>query len=126
MFEAGLFTFLATAGTTAGNRVYPRKLPQGVTLPAMTYFKVSPGIEYTHSGESGQRTPRYQLDCWGADYMEARSLANEVITAISGYSGMMGDETVMAAFIEGDRDEDDPASGRSQASLDVIIQHVRR
>jgi len=123
MFEEGLATFLCDAGTSAGDRIYPGRLPQGVVLPAVMWFKVSAGIEYTQSGPEKGREPRYQLDCWAETYLEARTLAEEMIAALSGYRGAMGNEMVEAAFIEGDRDNNDPETGRHWASLDVILHH---
>jgi hypothetical protein len=123
MFEIGLFTFLSNAQTSAGDRVYPRKLKQGAQLPALVYFKVSGGINYVSNGQSGLETPRYQINCWAETYIAARALADEVKTLLSGYQGAMGNETVTAAFIEDDQDDDDPETEREMVRLDVIIHH---
>lgn len=125
MFDAGLYAFLVAANTSAGERVRPMRLPQGLALPAIVYSEVSPGIEYTQSGESSVREPRYQLDCWGADELAAKTLAKEVILVISNYNGLMGNETVYAAFIEGKKDDPDPDTGRCRVIIDVVIQHKR-
>jgi hypothetical protein len=125
VFDAGLCAFLESAGTPAGERVFPMRLPQGESLPAIVYREVSPGIEYTQGGQSGVSEPRYQLDCWGADELGAKTLAYSVQTAISGYKGAMGSEQVFAAFIEGRQDDPDPDTGRCRVILDVVIQHRR-
>lgn len=124
MFEIGFFTFLSSAKTSAGERVYPRKLKQGAQLPALVYFKVSPGVNYVSNGESSVKTPRYQVNCWAETYLEARTLAEEVKTLLSGYAGAMGNETVTAAFIENEQDDDDPETEREMVRLDVIIHHL--
>jgi hypothetical protein len=123
MFEADLFTFLSTAQTSAGDRVYPRKLKQRAVLPALVYFKVSGGINYVSTGQSSLETPRYQINCWAQTYIAARQLAEEVKARLSGYRGAMGDKTVTAAFIEDDQDDDDPETEREMVRLDVIIHH---
>lgn len=125
MFEAGLFVFLSNAGTPAGERVFPMRLPQGASLPALVYREVSPGIEYTQGGQSGVSEPRYQFDCWGADELAAKLLASSVTTALSGYRGAMGSEQVHAAFIEGRQDDPDPDTGRCRVIIDAVIQHRR-
>lgn len=125
MFDEGLYTFLVSTATSAGNRVKPMRLPQGLALPAIVYSEVSPGIEYTQGGESSVREPRYQLDCWGADELAAKTLAGEVILAMSNYNGLMGSETVYSAFIEGKQDDPDPDTGRCRVIIDVVIQHKR-
>jgi len=123
MFETHLYNYLSQAGTSASARVYPRRLPQGVTLPAITYALVSSGIEYQSAGQSSLETPRYQLDCWGATYLAAKTLAEELKARLSGFRGQMGTKTVTAAFIEGEREDDDPETQRECVSLDVIIHH---
>ena len=123
MFETHLFDYLSHAGTSAGNRVYPKRLPQGVTLPAVTYLKVSPGIVYHSAGQSSLEMPRYQFNCWGATYLQAKALADELKARLSGFQGQMGTKTVTAAFIEGERDDDDPETERENVILDVIIHH---
>jgi hypothetical protein len=125
MLESGLYTYLVSANTSAGDRIYPKRLPQGVALPAVVYLKISAGIDYTQSGESHLRTPRYQFECWGADALTAKNLAEQVIQVCSGYAGLMGDQTVQAGFIEGERDDDDPETDRDRVSLDIIFHHRR-
>lgn len=125
MFDAGLCAFLESAGTPAGERIYPMRLPQRAVLPAIVYQEVSPGIEYTQSGESGVKEPRYQLDCWAANEFAAKMLALSVRMAISNYNGAMGNEQVFAAYIDGTRDDPDPDTGRCRVILDVVIQHRR-
>jgi hypothetical protein len=124
MFETGLYTFLSSIGSSAGNRVYPRRLKQGATLPALVYFKVSGGISYHSSGGSGLKTPRYQINCWGNTELEAKTLAEELKAVLSGYRGLMGTETVTAAFIEDEQDDDDPNTERCLVRLDVVIHHL--
>ena len=54
-FVEDLFTFLSDAGTDAASRIYPQELPQGVTLPACRYFRVSNPKDHSHSGPSARR-----------------------------------------------------------------------
>jgi hypothetical protein len=121
----GLFSYLSTANTAAGSRIYPKRLPQTPTLPAITYFEVSDPPEHTHSGPSKLRHPRYQLGCWAADYIGSKSLAEEVKTKIEGYSGSMGGVTVNVSLIEDGGDNEDPDTGRWWVNLDVIIWHQK-
>src|SRR5262245_4437310 len=90
------FTFLSTAGTNAGNHIYPQQLPQGPTFPAIRYLQVSDPPEHTHSGRSSLRHPRLQLDCFDVDtdghdgYLGAKQLADQVIALMDGFKGSMG------------------------------------
>lgn len=128
VFAESLFTFLAAAATSAESRIYPNALPQGVTLPAIRYLEVSEPPERTYSGPSLLQYPRYQLDCVadGEDaYLDAVRLANQVITAIDGFTGNMGTTQVFAGFKEDKRDSFDPDTGRHTVSVDVIVWHQK-
>jgi hypothetical protein len=121
-FVEDLFTFLATASTDAGTRFYPRQLPQGVTLPACAYFKVSDPKDHTHSGPSSLKQPRYQIDCFSMSYLDAVKLASQLEAALDGYKGTMGDHTVQASFIDdAGKDDHDPETDRHKVSIDVLI-----
>jgi hypothetical protein len=120
----GLFTYLSAGGTSAGSRIYPNALPQGVALPAIRYFLVSDPPEHTHSGRSKLAHPRFQFDCFaeGDDaYLDARKLADQVIALIDGYVGTMGTFTVHAGFRDDVRDNFDPETGRHWVSVDALI-----
>jgi len=121
MFVEDLFSFLSDQATNAAARIYPNVLPQGVTLPAIRYFQVSDPSMHTQSGRSNLRHPRWQLDCYAETYLAARSLAEQVITAIDGYTGLMGSSTCHAGFEENMRDNHDPETNRHWVSVDVEI-----
>lgn len=121
-FVEDLFTFLSDAGTDAGGRIYPQQLPQGVTLPACRYFRVSNPKDHSHSGPSTLKRPRFQIDCYASDYLGAVMLAGQVETNLDGYRGAMGSYTVGAAFVEeAGKDDYDPETGRHRVSVDVVI-----
>lgn len=121
MLEEGLFAYL----TAHGQRVYPQRLPQQPTLPAMTYLMVSDPIEHTHSGPSSLGHPRFQLDCWGSTYLEAKHCARQIMALMSAYVGMMGDVEVNASLPLEARDNEDPETGRHWVSIDVVIWYQR-
>lgn len=126
LFVEDLFEFLSDGGTNAGSRIYPSALPQGVTLPAIRYTLVSDPPEHTHSGPSGLRHPKYQLDCVSdgdEGYKDALTLAEQVITLCDGYVGMMGAFTCHAGFRDEMRDNFDPETGRHSVQVDCIFWH---
>lgn len=121
MFVEDLFSFLSDQATDAASRIYPNELPQGVTLPAIRYFQVSDPPEHTHDGRSKLRHPRFQLDCYADTYLKAHQLAEQVVTALDGYRGQMGQSTCGAGFVEDGRDNHDPETGRHWVSVDIEI-----
>lgn len=125
-FVEELFSFLSDAGTDAGGRIYPNSLPQGVTLPACRYFRVSNPNEHTHSGVSSLKRPRFQIDCFANVYLDAVKLATQVEANLDGFRGAMGAYEVQASFMEeAGRDDHDPETGRHRVSVDVVIWHRR-
>lgn len=101
-FETGLVTYLEAQVPLVSNRIYPAPLPQGATLPAITYFRATPGAggaEYSHSGSSNLIHPRYQIDVWGPSVAEVRDVAAQVVSALSGTSGAFGGKTAQASFM---------------------------
>jgi hypothetical protein len=123
MFVEDLFTFLSDQGTSAASRIYPNTLPQGVILPAIKYFQVSDPPEHTQEGRSNLRHPRFQVDCFAGTYVEAHTLAEQVMGMMDGYSGTMGASTCYAGFQENGRDNHDPETGRHWVSVDFEIWH---
>ena len=105
--ETGLNAHLLADGGVAaivGDRVYPINVPQDVDLPAVAYMRISGAPDYTHDGESGLESARFQFTCEALTYSAAKGLALAVRAAISGYTGAMDDVTIGALLIENDRD----------------------
>lgn len=122
MFVEDLFSFLASAGTDAGSRFYPNRLPQKLTLPAARYFRVSNPQEHTHSGAMALQYPRFQLDCYAEKYLGAVAFAEQVVAALNGYVGVMGSHSVKASFVEdAGKDDYDPETNRHRVMVDVVI-----
>ncbi len=108
--EQGLLSYLSTyAGLTAiiSDRVYYKRLPQGVTLPCLTYWRVDTPRLHTHdvSGASGElASPRFQFDAWASDPVTCKSITDQVRAALNGKTGSIGtapyNVTLRAALVE--------------------------
>lgn len=112
----------AGVGAVAGDRIYPTKLPQDPTYPALTYFKVSGPREYDLSGPTGWARARYQIDCWGDDYGDAHSLAAAVRASLSGFNGTL---TTLHATIklDNERDDYDEDARKNRVIQDYTVLH---
>lgn len=130
--EQGLYHFLTnTAGITAlvSTRIYPNKLPQTVTLPAITYQRISTPRIHTHdtSGKTGTAHPRFQFDAWGTSYASCKAVADAIRAALNGYRGTMGGAdpvTVQGALIDDERYDNSPDTGMERIMSDFIIWHL--
>jgi hypothetical protein len=122
-FEAGMFTFLS-ANLSVGTRVYPERLPQDVTLPALVYQLIrSEGPTYAHEGDVGLDRIRVQFDCWADTYDGAMALFSELRSLISGFRGAWGDVEVGHCLLEGWQDDEDTKTSTHRRSADALIQY---
>lgn len=121
--ESGLFGRLSAA-LSVGDRIYPTKLPQGVTLPALVYQVIpSSGPLYSHCGDAHTDTVRVQLSCWADDFDDAVALANEVRAELSGDSGSWDDVVIGHCLLSGWRDDIDVETGAHRRLMDAVIQY---
>jgi len=109
----------AAVSASLGDRIFPVRLPDEVILPAMTYLKASCIRYASHGGPSKLASSRFQLDCYSADYLEAKRLALAVVSALHGKKG--GD--IQAAFNENETDSFSPDTGIYRVTADVLIWH---
>ena len=123
MIETVLQAYLAANVALCGGRVWPMKLPQKPTLPAITYRKISGPRIQTHDGASGLAHPRIQISCWAETYLAAKQLAEEVRQDLDGFSGAMGATHVGSMFLSNETDLYDPETGRWHIPVDFILFH---
>jgi hypothetical protein len=111
--ESELFSRLTGfAGLAAliGDRVYPVKLPQNVTLPAITYLKVS-AIRASNFGvDTGDVRYRIQINCWSdkkpGEALGSNTVAAQVKAALKRYRGGNFQESFLENEIDDDYDDD--------------------
>lgn len=105
-----LVSFISSANTLLGSRVYPMRLEDGVTLPAAVYQFVGGDPDLTHTGP-GPRRVDIQLTCWAQTYGQIRTLAGQLYNLFHGYRGM-GAYPVQAVYLAGEPiDVQDPEAG---------------
>lgn len=90
------------AGLSAlvGTRVYLGHLPQNVTLPAVSYSAV--GEERTHAwgADSDVIALRVQVDCWATTAASVRAVSDQVIAALSRWSGTEDTTEVVGVLLD--------------------------
>ena len=95
-------------------RVYPVRLPQEPTLPALTYFRVSGPVEYTRDGVSLTQS-RFQISCWAAGYAAVIALASAVRSAMGIFPKV--------SFLENQPEMFEPETSVYHIPVDVMIWH---
>lgn len=119
-----LRTFLLEDAAIAAvviDRVYPGKIPQGVSATSIVYTRVSGGGDYHMQGLSGFARHRYQIDAWAPTGNGAASLADLIRDRIDGYRGAMGEVTVHGIFFEDQREDYDDQARLHRTGRDYFI-----
>lgn len=131
--EAGLvYKLTNTAGVTAlvSTRVYLERIPQGATLPCITYQRIDTPRVTTHdtSGSAGTAYPRFQFDAWATTYASARAITDAVRAALNGYRGTITSGadtvTVQAALVDGETSQPDLEAGLARIRSEYVIWHL--
>lgn len=86
-----------TVSPLLGTRIYPDRLPQNVTLPAITYHQVSNPRSHTHGRASALVHPRLQLSYWATKKVEVVALRDAIRLALNGKTLDLG--TITASIL---------------------------
>ncbi|OGO04004.1 MAG: hypothetical protein A2Y91_03500 [Chloroflexi bacterium RBG_13_54_8] len=110
--------------TIAGDRVYPQVLPPKVTLPAISYNRISTPRVRSLSGSSHLAMPRFQFTAWAITYEEARFLMDEIKADLNDFSGTVGGMIIQASKVENELDRYEPTPGIYGIIADFIVAHT--
>ena len=88
--NADLTTILeAHAGLSAlvGDRIHSNKLPQGETMPCITYRRISSTRISAMVADTGTVRAIYQYDVWATGYDSMRAVTEQLRQALQRYQG---------------------------------------
>jgi hypothetical protein len=104
-----------------GSRMYPVALPPNVTLPAISYFRVSEPGDYTHQGPSRLQDARFQFSCWATTWVGARAIVTALLAALEGYTGTLTGVFIGHSLLAGMRDVAEPEANIYHIAVDFMI-----
>lgn len=111
MIGSAVYARLANfAGLTAlvGDRIYPIRAPQNVTLPYVVYAEQAPIDESPNLEDSGGLlTSRVQVDAWGTTAKQAAQVGDQARKALRDFSGTVGGIAVQNIRADGGFDDAD-------------------
>lgn len=81
------------------NRVYPNVAPQNVTVPFVTYRRVSAERQSGFGEDIGIVTSRFQFDMYATAYSAVRAIAEQVRGALQRYRASATSPEVLDTFI---------------------------
>ena len=95
MMQADIYNVLsndAAIYAICGSRIYPKRMTQGATVPAIVYTINDLTPVKSLSGESGLDSATVEISCWAPDYTTAHLLAASVRSAFvaSGIAALTG------------------------------------
>ncbi len=88
--RAYLLANASIAALVAG-RIYPLRLPEKVTYPAIVLTRVDDIGDAHLRGTLSMTKARMQVDCWATTHDAATALGNLVAQRIDGYTGTWAD-----------------------------------
>ena len=77
----------STVTNLVGSRIYPLTLPQGVTLPAIRYQRITGTSDPHLGGTTGLAVATIQFDCVGTTYAKAEQVRDAVRESLEAYRG---------------------------------------
>lgn len=126
--EAAVFQLLADSaavGAICGDRIYPVQVPQGATLPCVTYGRVSAARWSAMGTDTGLVEKRFQVSCWAETYARANALAEAVRGALQRRRGTIDGVVIQDIFLDGDGPEtweDEVGAYQALADYRVIYE----
>jgi hypothetical protein len=85
ILETRIYSLLSSDVTIkqrVNTRIYPVVMPQDVTLPAISYQRISSDPANTLSGFSGLKQSSVAINAWARTYDEAKQIAAEIHAAM--------------------------------------------
>lgn len=132
--QRALYSYLtgvSAVSALVGTRIYTHVAPEGAALPRVTVQKVSETHPDHLLGASGLVHTRVQVDCWDDDADGVIALGDAIRTAVHGFRGAMGDESlaIRRSTVDTRRDSyeaphDGSMVGVHRVTLDLMISHV--
>lgn len=111
------------AGLTGlvSSRISPEPLPQGETLPAVTYRVMHAERSEAMDGTRSSVAARVTLRSWAPTPLEALIVADQVRAALATFRGAMAGTLIEAAFIEDERTDYAPETQRHQRVFQLLV-----
>ena len=121
MIEQALYARLVAV--TGWPRVYPGKLPQNPTFPALTYQRASGARVSSIYGPSGLANPRFQIDVWAQTFTSMVDVAALVREGLDGFRGVVSGVRIGSIVCVGDFDNYEPGVELHRRTIDFSIWH---
>ena len=123
-----ILTSNTALNTAVGSRISPLRLPQAVTLPAISYYQVSLIANNTQSGYSKSDFARVQISIFATTLTECLSVADKTRSAMQINPGTFNSVVVHQAKFDNEVLLSDDSAGEEgvyHIAQDYIINYNR-
>lgn len=124
--EADIFSRLSGySGLTAlvSTRIYPVRLPQKPTYPAIVYTRISAERISAMGDDTGTVRPRFQFDVYATTYANARAVTEQLRKALQRYSGT-DTVTIQEIFVIGESEFYEDETELYHTAIDFEIIYI--
>ena len=119
-FRALLTSSAAVTAHVPATRINFGTHPQGAQFPGIVLNTIDDAEGMTFTGPDGLSQARVQVDCYGATYAEAKSLARTVRGDLNGFSGGQFQGVFLA--LSRDYHETGAADRPYRVSMDFLVK----
>ena len=116
IIEVDLYTRLTEDPTVSGlvdDRIYPvNRVERDVTFPVIVYQRISTISPKVLTGTTGLEAARIQISVWSKDYLETKTVADAVKSALDGNNN---------TTFQNEVDRFDDASDTNFVALDFTV-----
>lgn len=102
-----VFSFLSGQGAV-GNRVYPRRVPDGVALPALAFQRIGTDREHIQQGQSSYRAARFQLGVVARHDSDLDTASKSLTSSLEGAKGTWAGVPIHGVHVDNDFDAPEP------------------
>ena len=118
-----------TTGITAivpSTKICPMVIPQGESLPAITYQLIVETPHHAMSNDALLRDPTWQVSSWSTSYAQVKSLSNEIRKTLRDFSGVLATSgvTVKRIFLDNEVEFADFDSNTNKYAYHVAQRYV--
>lgn len=123
--RARLIANTSATYTQVGTRIYPGRLPDGATLPAIMYKRRKGGVQHIYNIDQTidhTRAP-FEIHCYAGEesYDKATAAAEAVIADLEAFRQAYDDMTIHAVFINDQSDVYDGTNKRQCVTVDIEV-----
>jgi len=125
--DEAVYSALSGNATLTGlisTRIYPLVLPQEVTLPAVTFFRVTNLHNHGMGGDISLMETRLQVSILAASVSLMRAVTDAVRAVLSRWKGTYGSVIIQDSLLNNEMDDFEPETEVYQCIQDYMIFHT--